>query len=231
MVRALLNALFVPSCAACDARSGDAFCHRCAESLYPVSAACPRCGLPQDSPVAVLCARCRRRPPPFLAAYAAFRYGGELATALQRLKYDRRMDIARSLAPLLCAPLAKAGREVDVAMPVPLHWGRMASRGFNQAALLLQWAGRGLMLRTDMLSLRRVRRTRAQQGLLASERRRNVEGAFAVVERRRHLVTGKRVLLVDDIMTTGATMAAASRALLHAGAASVTVFAAARAEV
>lgn len=120
---------------------------------------------------------------------------------------------------------------MDVAMPVPLHWLRMSSRGFNQASLLLKYAGRGLDLDTDVLSLRRVRKSASQSGLPASERRRNVAAAFAVIEGRQRYVAGKRVLLVDDIMTTGATMAAASRALLAAGAASVAVFAAARAEV
>lgn len=234
MLGPVLDLLFVPHCAACDVRvdPGAPLCEPCSASLYELGSACPRCAEPIEGPRSVVCARCLTRPPPFVAAHAPFRYGGELARALHRLKYDGRPDIARSLAPLVRPGLRRAVAEsgAEVAVPVPLHWRRLSARGFNQAALLLRHAARGLGLEIDALSLRRVRATATQSSLRASERAGNVAGAFAVVRRRRSRLAGRRVLLVDDVMTTGATMAACARALVAAGAREVIAFCAARAE-
>jgi ComF family protein len=238
VLRAILDLLFVPHCAACDVRvdPGTPLCAVCALSLYELGAACPRCAEPLEGPVSVLCRRCRVAPPPLVSAHAPWRYGGELARALHRFKYERRAELARALAPLvapgLAAVVARTG--VDLAVPVPLHWRRLSARGFNQAALLLRQAAALLppepALEIDTVSLRRVRATAAQSGLASRERARNVDGAFAVVPRRRARVAGRRVLCVDDVMTTGATLSACARALLHAGAAEVVGFCAARAE-
>jgi ComF family protein len=251
MLQAIVNLLFVPHCAACDVRvePGAALCAICELSLYELGAACPRCAEPlpeatleawpeakpevkTEAKTEVPCARCRAAPPPFSSAHAPYRYGGELAWALQRLKYDGRADIARTLAPLLAPALARvvAQTGVDLAVPVPLHWRRLSSRGFNQAALLLGHAARGLALEIDRTSLRRVRATAAQSGLRGGQRAGNVASAFAVPRGRRARVAGRRVLCVDDVMTTGATLGACARALLAAGAREIVVFCAARAE-
>lgn len=235
MWRAFGDLLFVPHCPACDTAapgvgSRRGLCSVCSESLYELGAACPRCAEPIAGPVAISCAACRRRPPPFESVCAPFRYGGELAVALQRLKYQRRPDIARALAPILAPVLRRVAGAADTVVPVPLHWRRFAARGFNQAALLARHGMRGMAVPIDVLSLGRVRATRPQSGASAGERTANVAGAFAVARRRRGRIRGKRVLLVDDIVTTGATAAAASRALLEAGARSVVVFCAARVE-
>jgi predicted amidophosphoribosyltransferase len=242
--------LFVPHCAACDVRvdPGTPLCAICALSLYELGAACPRCAEPLEGPVSVLCRRCRVAPPPLVSAHAPWRYGGELAQALHRFKYERRAELARALAPLVAPGLAEvvARTGVDLAVPVPLHWRRLSARGFNQAALLLRQAAAllprepgpepklepklGPKLEIDTVSLRRVRPTAAQSGLGSRERARNVAAAFAVVPRRRARVAGRRVLCVDDVMTTGATLSACARALLDAGAAEVVGFCAARAE-
>jgi len=230
----ILDLLFVPHCPACDARlpsTHGPLCDECSISLYEIGPACPRCALPASGPDSVICARCLRRPPPYASARAAFRYGGELAAALRRLKYGGRPDIARILAPLLAPALALAAREADVAMPVPLHWRRLSRRGYNQAALLLAHASRGTGLDIDALSLRRRIATAPQSELPARHRKANVANAFAVVPRRRERVVGRRVLLCDDVMTTGATLASAARSLRQAGARSVLVFSAARAEI
>ncbi|HWN72066.1 MAG TPA: double zinc ribbon domain-containing protein, partial [Haliangium sp.] len=107
MLRAILDLLFVPHCAACDVRvdPGTPLCAVCALSLYELGAACPRCAEPLEGPVSVLCRRCRVAPPPLASAHAPWRYGGELARALHRLKYERRAEIARALAPLVAPGL------------------------------------------------------------------------------------------------------------------------------
>jgi ComF family protein len=236
MLQAIVDLLFVPHCAACDARvaPGVALCATCELSLYELGAACPRCAEPlaRAGNQGMPCARCAAAPPPFVSAHAPYRYGGELAWALQRLKYEGRADIARTLAPLLAPALARVVAEtgVDLAVPVPLHWRRLSSRGYNQAALLLDHAARGLGLEVDRTSLRRVRVTAAQSGLRQRQRADNVAGAFAVAQRRQARVAGRRVLCMDDVMTTGATLGACARALLAAGAREIVVFCAARAE-
>ena len=235
LLRGLGNLLFVPCCPACDARAPEVgwsagLCPVCSESLYELGPACPRCAEPMAGPRSIECRRCRRTPPPFAFVRAPYRYGGELAVALRRLKYDRRPDIARALAPLVGPALREASEHADVAVPVPLYWRRLARRTFNQAALLLRHGGRDLDIPIDQLSLRRVREARPQSSASAAQRASNVAGAFAVPRGRRSCIEGKRVLLCDDIMTTGATLREATRALRRAGAASVVGFCVARAE-
>lgn len=236
----LLSLVYPPRCVACDDLLADErpFCDRCAESLYPVDVACRRCSLPVDLPperAPPLCRRCRLVPPAFSRVIAPYRYGGELATALRRLKFDRRADIARSLAhaPALVGAFAAAAGSADVAIAVPLHWRRLVARGFNQAALLLAELRRaaGSPIRIDATAFTRRRASAPQSGLTARQRRSNVAGAFAPTRRGGSRITGLRILLVDDIVTTGATMAAAASSLLRAGADDVIGFAVARAEI
>lgn len=230
LLQTVVDLLYAPLCSACDAPGARGLCEVCAHSLYPIDSACPRCAEPIAGPASITCRRCRKRPPPFLGALSPYRYGGELAAALRRLKYQQRPDIARDLAPLFAPALNAVSTLADVAVPVPLHWRRQSRRGFNQAADLLRFAGRELAIPIDALSLRRVRATDPQSGLSRRARADNVTGAFAVTRRRARRIRGRRVLLFDDVMTTGATMAACARALLDAGAAEVIAVAAARAE-
>jgi len=236
IVDAALSVLYVPACAACDARvaRGQPLCAPCASSLVPIGAACPRCAEPLAGPASTPCARCRRDPLPLDGIAAPWRYGGELGRALRRLKFDGRPDVARTLAPLVAPFLAAVARATgaDVIVPVPLHWRRRAARGFNQAQLLLDHAGRAARLDVPRRAglLRRVRPTLAQTGLSARERAANLAGALAAPARARRDLVGRTVLVFDDVVTTGATMAAAARALRAAGAAGVHGFAVARAE-
>lgn len=229
-----LDLVFPPFCVACDrpVRGGPRLCDACAVSLYPIAAACPSCALPLDGSRSTTCARCRRAPPPLDGAAAAFLFGGELAVALRRLKYRGHTEVARALAPRFSPALAALAELVDVAVPIPLHWRRHGSRGFNHAALLLRRgrAHAGARLPIAATALRRVRSTPPQAGRTARARRQNVAGAFAVPRRQIGALAGRRVLLVDDVMTTGATLFEAARTVRAAGAAQVLAFAVARAE-
>lgn len=233
MPRTLTDLLFRPTCAACDAplAARAPFCPRCAESLYPIERACPGCASPVAGPIDVTCRRCRKRRLPLETIRSPYRFGGELAVALRRLKYGERPDLARQLAPLYARELLTALGGCDLAIPIPMHWRRRTRRGYNQAQLLLRWAtGFGLRRHVAPAALRRIRATAPQAGLSGRERRANLSGAFAVPRRARRRITGARVLLVDDVVTTGTTMAAAARALRQAGAAAVVGFAVARAD-
>lgn len=237
----VLDLVFPALCPVCGHRSDDRshrpFCARCWAGLPLLPPpGCPVCGralpgLPGDLP----CGPCRRRPPPFAYVRAVAAYRDGMRAAIHALKYGGRRVLARPLAALLAeagpallpgASAASAGSRVDGLVPVPLHPARFAERGFNQAELLAapcaaRW---GVPLLTGALA--RVRPTRPQTELDEPARRANVAGAFAV--RRAGSVAGRRLLLVDDVLTTGATAGAAADALRRAGAAEVGVLVLAR---
>jgi ComF family protein len=183
-----------------------------------------RCGFPFefDTEDGALCAACQARPPVFDRARAVLRYDAASRGMLLAFKHADRTD----LAPYLGRWLARAGAEVlaeaDIVAPVPLHWTRLFSRRYNQAALLARAAAKeaGRPFLGDILVRRR--RTQPQRSGLAA-RTRNVAGAFAVPRGRRRTVEDRRVLLVDDVRTTGATLEACARALKAAGAKGVDV--------
>jgi ComF family protein len=233
MLAALLDLLFPPACAACDSRlrasAPGAFCAPCAESLEPLLPPyCTRCGEPfgGEGP-SHPCLRCLRKPPAFDLARAPFVYGGALREAIHRYKYGGAWDLGRHLAPLV-APGAPDldPRGFDLVVPVPLHPRRLAERGFDQAVPLARAVARESDLPLRPRALRRLRATAPQAGLVGEARRANVRGAFAVA--RPSEVAGRRVLLLDDVVTTGATARACARALREAGARAVGVLSLAR---
>jgi ComF family protein len=207
MLSAWLHVLAPQRCAGCDTRvalAQDAFCKACSPLLEETSSA--------------------HRPPQ--RAASVFVYGGPLADAIVRLKYAGRTEIARALAaPLAEAALLYAGT-VDRVLPLPLHAARLRERGFNQSALLSHPVARALGVPLDTTSLARMRPTREQASLPRDQRIENVRGAFTV----RRALTRQRVLLIDDVRTTGATLAAAAEALERAGCADVKTLALARAD-
>lgn len=203
----------------------EAFCSPCWQSVSPLVAACPRCAEvgTGDAPSKGCCVECRRDPPAFTATSAPFDYGGQLAVALQRLKYAGAGHLARPLGRLLAPTLhSTLGAEPALVVPVPLHPRRLRERGYNQSALLARAAGARAIASG---ALHRVRPTAPQAGLDCAARRRNLQAAF----RAGPQVRGRRVVLVDDVLTTGATARACSEALLEAGASAVHVVVLARA--
>lgn len=222
----MLDWLFGPQCAACGARATSPLCLRCIGSLVELGPACPRCAQPTGERDLV-CRRCVRDPLPLDGIVAPWRFGGQLASAIRRLKFTGATHVARTLAPLWAPVLAAAVVEHDaLIVPVPLHWRRRFQRGYDHAWLLAIHACALARLERPTIALRRVRAAPAQSTLPAALRAANVRGAFEA----RGELAGRAVVLVDDVVTTGATMAAAARALRQAGATTVIGVALARAE-
>jgi ComF family protein len=181
--------------------------------------------LPFDTGGRTVSAAAVAHPPAYDRARAVAHYSGAMRTLVHQLKYADRHD-ARTL---LARWLADAGRELlpgaDVIVPVPLSRLRLLRRQFNQAAVLAQELSRQTGIPTDPLVLARTRSTRSQVGMTRDQRRRNVAGAFAVPAARRAALAGRHVVLLDDVVTTGATVDACARTLRRAGAARVDVLA------
>lgn len=231
--RALVGRVYPPSCPACGAATGEAhgLCAACWSRMRFIERPlCERLGTPfeVDLGPGVLSPAALADPPVFARARASVRYDEAARSLVHRLKYGDRLDLAEALGRMM----ARAGRELladaDVVVPVPLHRGRLWRRRFNQAMALARVAARGSGVPVDPFLLARVKRTRSQVGLTRTQRRENLQGAFRVPDGARPRVQGKRVLLVDDVLTTGSTANAASRALLRGGAKAVDVLAFAR---
>jgi ComF family protein len=204
-------------------------CNACVASLVELGPACPRCAQPTGE-LSLQCARCTRDPLPLDRVVAPWRFGGQLASAIRRLKFGGATEVARTLAPLWAPVLGAAHVELGDALvvPVPLHWRRRLRRGYDHAWLLAMHACARAGLSPPNPLLRRVRATPPQSKLTASERWDNVRNAFVVRDPAR--IVGRAVILVDDVITTGATLAAAARPLRRAGARVILGAAIARAE-
>ncbi len=237
--RAIDSLLFPAYCPVCDvATGGPAFCDDCREELLEAAGlACPRCAMP-IGPFANLlggCSECRGRPLGFDRAVALGPYQGPFRQLCLDLKHERNAWMARWLAELVVEGRSEIlRREVEEApglepwvVPVPLHWSRRVVRGYNQAEALAVGLARPLRLRVRH-SLRRIAATPALATVGRTDRAAIMKQAFRA--RKTRGLEGRTVLLVDDILTTGATCGAASRALKRAGAARVVVVVVARAE-
>lgn len=178
---------------------------------------CLRCGfpLPQDEGADAVCAACAAGPPVYNRCRAALAYDDLSARLVLDLKRGGRRDGLAAFAQWMAAAAAPLLEEIDLIAPAPMHWTRLAVRTFNQAAWLAQTLAHTTGKPWAPEALIRVKRRKSQAGLSASERRRNVGGAIRANPR---LVAGKAVLLVDDVLTTGATLEACARALRKAGA-------------
>ena len=230
----MLNLVFPDDCRVCGSAlrnlSRIPVCPDCLNSPEPFVAEyfCPECGTPflNASPLdeSGRCALCRLGLSGFDRVHSFGEYSGTLRKLIHLYKYGRVYPLAQALAGLLARALPRQER-FDVIVPMPLHWLRRWRRGFNQSQLL----ARMLAERTGLPccdAVRKRKRTPPQAGLTSAERRTNVAGAFQV--KRRNEIEGRHVLLIDDVLTTGATAGACSAALKRAGASRVTVLTLAR---
>ena len=235
LVHAGLDLLLPHICPGCDRQvaARGLFCADCFGRFSLISEPlCRCCGKPFESAdqagAGGLCEDCRADRPEFAQARAAFRYDEHSRALILALKNQDRLDLVASLTPFVL----RAGRPLlesaDLLVPVPLHRGRMLSRRYNQSALLARAiaAASGVPCLPD--ALRRTRATRSLGHLGADERRAELEGAIAANPAGAARIAGQRVLLIDDVITTGATSRGCTRALLAAGAAQVNVLALAR---
>ena len=234
-LQSLADLFFPPRCLACGvdlaATVTPLFCQACQDQLPWITAPlCTCCGVPFQAGVNHLCGACLANPPSFNLARSLFRYQDPLRSRILALKFQRDLTLLPSLAAL-CRQAAVYAEfiEPDYIVPVPLHPIRLRERGFNQALHLArscfpQW--RSCIVPELLL---RLEHTPPQTSLGGRARRRNLRGVFIVARGRR--VDGKKVLLIDDVYTTGTTVEACSQALQQAGAARVEVFTLARSVV
>jgi len=227
------DALLPPRCLACGAIvPGDgALCGACWGGLSFIERPwCACCGLPFEFAIedGAVCGGCAAGPPAFDAARAVLRYDDASRPLILSFKHGDRMQAGRHFGGWMARAGAELAQRADLVAPVPLHWRRLAARRYNQSAELARGvaAAAGIGLCVDLL--RRIRATPSQGGLTRRARRLNVRGAFAVAPRRRPAIQDARILLVDDVLTTGATVEAAARTLKRAGAAGVDVLVLAR---
>jgi len=225
----LIDIIYPPRCHICgrflsadeDRASSHHLCDDCLGALTPIThPICTVCGLPfstskgQDHP----CENCLRKKPRYDSVRAPYLYSGPLMEAIQRFKYSSETQLTSSLGTLLSA-FAKElvpNPQDFLTVPVPLHTRRLRQRGFNQSLLLAKVVATDLGTQLDYRSLIRIRHTRAQTGLRKEERRKNVKDAFSVTYPG--IIKGRKILLVDDVFTTGYTLNECARSLKKSGA-------------
>ena len=215
--RVVLDLLYPPRCSLCG-RAGAFVCEACLAKLpRALPPRCARCWLPVLA--GAPCGRCRVQPLRLTAIRSPFRYEGDVRRLVQAFKFGGQSALAEAMAGQIVSLVRETGLDAEVIVPVPLSTGRQRQRGYNQAGLLAAAIGKSLELPVA-LALRRTRSGQAQaRSASAAERLRNVEGAFAVTGQG--AIAGRRVMVVDDVATTGATLDACARALLKGGAAAV----------
>lgn len=228
IARAGLGLIYPPSCIACGAAVDrpQALCADCWSTIRFIERPfCERLGTPfaldiggtLHSPAAIA------HPPSFQRARAVAAYDGAARSLVHKLKYNDRTELAEALGRMMLRAGAELLADADLIVPVPLHRWRLWRRRFNQAAALAQVVARHAEIPCDMQALLRVKSTRSQVGLTRSQRRDNLSGAFRVAPGARLRIAQKRVLVIDDVVTTGSTANAVARALLRGGAQTVDV--------
>jgi ComF family protein len=226
-----LDNLLPRQCVLCGLSGGpDNLCPACRADLPRPGNVCTACALPLGNSVDTVCGQCLRKPPPWSRVEAALVYRFPVDQLVCRFKFGRDFACGHLLGREMLAAIHGAGlQKPDLLLPVPLHRLRHVSRTFNQADLLARQVGRALKVPVHSNLISRVRRTRAQSGLDAAGRKRNTRGAFRCHREAAQALAGRHVALVDDVMTTGATLLECTRTLRRAGVARVSLWVAARA--
>ncbi len=218
-------------CALCDERceAGQVICGACEADLPWLREQCTACALPLSAS-GLICGECLRRPPSFDHVVVPWRFAFPVDSLISRFKHQSRWPLGRLLAQQLARHLHHAFDEglprPDALLPVPLAHKRLRQRGFNQAQMLADWLSPALKIPVEKKLLQRVQDTQSQQQLDAASRRRNLRQAFALSSG--HDWAGRHVAIVDDVLTTGATVEALARLMKRAGAARVDVYCLAR---
>lgn len=228
-----IGVVYPPTCIGCGGATGAAhgLCPRCWSGMAFIERPfCERLGTPFAYEIGgpLLSPAAIADPPVFARARAVARYDGTARELVHRLKFGDRLELAEAMGVMMARAGAELLADADILVPVPLHPLRLWHRRFNQSMALAAVIARRQGLVVDPFLLARVRRTRQQVGLTRPQRAQNLQGAFRVPPARRQDVEGRRILVIDDVVTTGATANAASRALLRAGAAQVDILSFAR---
>lgn len=230
-----LDLVYPPACLCCRAATADhgALCPACWGRISFIEKPfCDRLGTPFAYDLGIeglLSPEAMAHPPAYARARAVARFeDGPVRQLVHRLKYHDRMELAEPLGAWMARAGGELLKQADLLVPVPLHRRRLLWRQFNQAHVLAAAVGRTCGRKVNPFLLRRVKRTAPQVGLSRAQRATNVQGAFAVPEEARPFVEGRAIVLIDDVLTSGATINAAARALLRAGAARVDVLVFAR---
>jgi ComF family protein len=228
-----LDLALPPLCPSCRelVAAHAALCANCWSKLSFITRPyCERLGIPfaYDAGPGLLSLEAIADPPAYGKARAAVRFDDISRSLIHAFKYGDHVDLAPMLGGWMVAAGADVLADADALVPVPLHWRRLWARRFNQSAALAGAIGRATGIEVCYDALRRARATPQQVGLTQAERLRNVQGAFKVPQAGRIHIAGRRLVLVDDVLTSGSTVEACSKALLRAGAANVDVLVFAR---
>lgn len=221
------NTLVAPRCVVCggDTHAAQDVCPACDYDLPRITHACVQCGLPIEGATDLRCGQCVASPPAFAATMSAFAYAGPIRHLLHELKFRHKLHAARVLGELMVRELNSRDARVDLILPVPLHAARLRERGYNQALELARPIARALNIPIDLHSCERTRATAPQSDLPSEQRSRNVKNAFVLVRE----LKARRIALVDDVMTTGATVESLAALLRKSGVEEVQVWVCARA--